>query len=120
LIPDANQTSYSPKRSGSFALSISANGCTYFTNCQSIILSANEEISLEKIKIFPNPTFDILNIYLVKPGTIQVLNAYGSLIRSLNLNQGLQQIDVQELPTGTYFIKWSNKEEIKYIPFVKL
>ncbi len=72
--------------------------------------------SFEKpIKIFPNPTISKLNIETdqrLNHIQIDIFDINGSLIKSIrNQNlSGISGIDVQSLPSGTYFIQFKGKD----------
>jgi hypothetical protein len=65
-----------------------------------------------KVKIFPNPTNDILNFIMPHLKNeilnISIYSELGQLFRKLSLNQnenGNVSIDVQSLPSGNYILK---------------
>jgi hypothetical protein len=77
---------------------------------QTLIVTAitGEEIleNLYKIKIYPNPTFDF--VQLDSPQTIQKLTIYnsqGKVGNIVNLNSCKSNLDFSNLPTGIYLIK---------------
>lgn len=79
---------------------------TYLFNQE---LSAPERLS-ERIKVFPNPTVDILNIE--NPGEVNRLEFYsveGRLIKSVQTN-GDAQISVGDLASGNYILRMWNRE----------
>lgn len=79
-----------------------------------------EELAPQRaLKIYPNPTSDILNIEL--PGELQqtkifIIDQLGRTLIQRNITQENQRVSVDALSTGTYFIKTVNGTAI---PFVK-
>lgn len=58
----------------------------------------------KRIVVFPNPSNAILNIMHAENASIQILNITGQIVfESQNLEE-YNQIDVSNLPTGTYFV----------------
>ncbi|OFY63553.1 MAG: hypothetical protein A3H98_14720 [Bacteroidetes bacterium RIFCSPLOWO2_02_FULL_36_8] len=68
---------------------------------------------MEVLKIFPNPVsgFTYLNIYTeeTQPAVIQVINNVGQIVKEskINLSSGtsVQEVDMNELGSGIYFMK---------------
>ena len=55
-----------------------------------------------KLKVYPNPTAQLLTIETTEEGDRQVVNLLGqTVLRS----KSTQQLDVSTLPSGTYFLK---------------
>ena len=78
----------------------------------------NEE--QDKITVYPNPTKNIIWIAsekdLTKPLNIDIYNAFGEQVLSLDMAEKTKQIDLSNLQAGCYFIKIDNKiyKSIKY------
>ena len=77
---------------------------------QSTITSVNETLELKDFKIFPNPLQDHLNILSPIDGQLQFLDTKGSILRVENLQEGSNQIAIEQLIDGIYFIKIYTKE----------
>lgn len=60
------------------------------------------------IKIYPNPTSGILNIQSEKP--LSSVEVIGLNAQVLNKAKGVNSIDIQNLPAGTYLIKLKTKD----------
>lgn len=61
-IAGANNQSYSPTQSGSYAVSVSLNNCTHLSDCIDISLTGNASIGHETIIVYPNPSNGTLRI----------------------------------------------------------
>jgi Secretion system C-terminal sorting domain len=73
---------------------------------------------------FPNPTTDFVQLILSHDfdGELYLLDASGKLIRSqkLILNKGdIYSVRMEQLPTGTYFIKLADKYSISTVQILK-
>lgn len=74
--------------------------------------------SVEEIKIYPNPTGDFINIRtneLIK--SVVIINMEGKIIRTLNDN--FNQINVQNLPNGSYILKMELADKFLIKKFIK-
>ena len=80
-----------------------------------IVTSVENEIPIDyTINIFPNPSSEIINITgLTKNTEIQIIDIYGEVKKSMNLDiEG--KINVVDLPNGMYFISTKGTES-KYL-----
>ncbi len=69
---------------------------------------------------YPNPVTNLLNLsYTKNIDSVQVINLVGQevLVKSLNAAQG--QVDMSNLPTGTYLVKVTADNQVKTIKVVK-
>ncbi|UHO38668.1 T9SS type A sorting domain-containing protein [Chryseobacterium capnotolerans] len=76
-----------------------------------------QEVSKDKIQVFPNPVSDFIQISGIKDGQIiQIYNIDGRLVKSEIFNS---KIDVSELTSGAYVLKITTREfqfyEFKFI-----
>jgi hypothetical protein len=69
---------------------------------------------------YPNPVTDILNVsYSDMISTVEVFNMVGQQVVTKKLNSTNGQIDMSQLPSGTYVIKVSTDEASKVIKVIK-
>jgi hypothetical protein len=78
-----------------------------FTVSSDFLSSSNQVIANHLIRVFPNPATDFIQIESKNwiNDIIQIFNVNGQLLKTLPFNHSIIQIDVQDLPSGTYFIK---------------
>lgn len=60
----------------------------------------------KNIVIFPNPTTEMLNIFIGEESeniTLQLLNLQGKIVSETSLEQGNNKLNVENLPKGIYF-----------------
>ncbi|MEY3420288.1 MAG: hypothetical protein RIR48_568 [Bacteroidota bacterium] len=88
----------------------------------------NGDNQIEKVEtvvnLFPNPTKDRLNIYIISPNSanqIKIFDVAGKMIYQQNVNEMLTTLDVDQLAKGMYFVKVIDEEgvEISSQKFVK-
>lgn len=86
-------------------------------------LSGVKTIDEDAFKIFPNPAKEILQIELGDQTleNIKVFSMYGQLVKEIDAAQKVNQINVANLPKGTYFVRFSAKDQKRLITrkFVK-
>ena len=68
----------------------------------------------------PNPASGILNISVGKTPIqkLEIFSMFGQLMKSVN-QENKQQIDVSDLPSGTYFTRITTKQDIVTRSFVR-
>ena len=70
--------------------------------------NANSEISL-----YPNPVNKILNIELPSIFQIEIINAFGCIIKKETLTNGTNSIDLSEQLPGIYFVKFIQEKDLQ-------
>lgn len=60
---------------------------------------------MNSLEIYPNPTSSIINIVNAEGQTVVVLNALGQVVASIENATENQQVDLSNVPSGTYFVK---------------
>lgn len=102
---------------------LDANGCEILVTQ---IISDVDDPVFESLIISPNPAFNLLNISVknggVEPMQLEVLDLNGRVINTIfpSYIQRSTSIDIQELPSGTYFLKIRNREAFVVKKFVKI
>lgn len=89
-------------------IKLDKNGCID-TLCSST--TGTYEVDLaSKIKVYPNPTNDIITITNPIGSVIEVFDMTGRLVRSESVNGGgTQTISLQGVPPGAYIMRMQNK-----------
>lgn len=90
-------------------------------NCQTVskTLSITDHI-FEKLKIYPNPTQNLLNIsndLLIDRVEVYILT--GQKLMNISNNSNNFQIDISSLKAGVYLLKLANENNFKSIPIIK-
>ena len=80
----------------------------------------NDEFEMNALKVYPNPTVDILNISYSEPiSTVEVFNILGQQVLSVENNTTEVQIDMSRYASGTYLIKVSSADVFKTVKVIK-
>ena len=76
------------------------------SSCFDASLSIAEKSRKNAIKIYPNPSQDVLNISNLpsQAGTIIIKNIYGVTVKTVNHTATKKTIDIKALQSGVYFI----------------
>jgi hypothetical protein len=83
------------------------NECGSDTSKQTISITANQNLVNDRINVFPNPSADLLHINNISPNSnITLIDVTGRVVAIINDRSKLnEQIQVQNLANGLYFIK---------------
>ncbi|MBL7886706.1 MAG: T9SS type A sorting domain-containing protein [Flavobacterium sp.] len=69
---------------------------------------------------YPNPVKDVLNLsYTQNIDKVQVVNLLGQEMMTKSINAAQSQIDMSNLPIGTYLVRVTANDEVKTIKVIK-
>jgi len=92
-----------------------------------IITAVEENLDLQvKIKVYPNPASEVVNIQFEEPvdGEIDVaiLDSQGKLIKRETIESAMveKQINLQDFPAGIYYIRLTKDKLVNVYKVVKL
>jgi hypothetical protein len=75
------------------------------------------------MKIFPNPFEDIVNIscsdVMNNNSYLRIYNSLGALVYSAELKKNNVKIDLSNLATGLYFLKFENQNKLSVKKIIK-
>jgi hypothetical protein len=113
-IPGANSSSYTALSSGNYRVVVSGdNGCTDTSDVYVHTSTGISETMLAGVSLYPNPVNQLLHIKLPASfGKAQAIlyAADGSVVRSLELQEGVTPLSMQALAPGLYFIRITNEQ----------
>ena len=78
---------------------------TYYYYNQTTAYEPVDPISIEMLKMWPNPASGNVQFDLQEDASLHLYNPTGQLIRRFETSQGNHVLDVSGLPAGTYFVK---------------
>ncbi len=104
------------ERASCFFKSIFCDNCAttlmtqeFSANCSMDSLTSHIEATQNSIELFPNPTQNEFTVTGdLQNYQIEILNASGTLLQTVNSTNTSHTIDISELPQGLFFIKLSN------------
>ncbi|WP_297088179.1 T9SS type A sorting domain-containing protein [uncultured Draconibacterium sp.] len=94
---------------------IAANGYSNlenYLNELTVVVSANEIMSANKFKVFPNPVTDVFHIQsseIIKK--VDVFSLSGKKVFGRANKNGIHELGIQNLPTGIYMLKAVSEKE---------
>ncbi len=88
--------------------------------CNLAFVTDVSETDLESgINIFPNPSTSELNVEILQDAKYSIFNAEGKLIESDQIFEGLNTLDIIDLPVGVYTIQFLSDDKVATKKFVK-
>ena len=130
VIPNANQTTVSPTKSGFYTVkSTDANGCESLSDNFSLTITAVEEeiVSETIVKVSPNPATDKIRVEYSSPNPTksvqaEIINLFGIVLTSKNLvrQNGIYtaEIDVSKQNQGKFFVRIITDNGVKIVPLI--
>lgn len=80
----------------------------------------NEAFDSSNFTFYPNPVNDVLNLsYSQSINKVQVINILGQEVKTVTMDANQAQVDMSNLPTGTYLVKVTSDSQVKTIKVVK-
>ena len=104
-----------------YTINVSASGClsTVFAVTVTVTLS-NDAFALNTFTYYPNPVVSVLNIEsLDLINAIEVYNSMGQKVYSEIPNKLSHTINLENLPTATYFVKLISNTKSSVISIIK-
>ena len=95
-------------------------GSAYFFNYPDV--SYQHEFTVNDIAIYPNPAKEIINIRSGESTDVilQVINMNGDVVLETPVNLSHAEINIKNLPEGTYVVKMSSGDKVYQKKLVKL
>ena len=76
---------------------------TYTTSCQTDV--QNNHMEPNNIQVYPNPANDKVTIITNEMGLMKIMDINGRVIKSNNIENGKEIIDISEITGGVYSIQ---------------
>ncbi len=111
-IPGADQQTFLPGSSGSYAVSISINGCGDTSSCHNVtIVGLADNLHRPFLNVFPNPNNGILHFEsgLQQPVDVTVLSMGGQVVLRRSALPHSSSVDLQGLANGMYVVRFSDR-----------
>jgi hypothetical protein len=105
-ISGANNQSFTPTTSGSYAVVVALNGCVDTSACQTVTITGvdKENLSKQVFSIYPNPNRGNFTIQSTKGGVFELIDVTGKVIHTYIISNTQQTVN-ENLPAGIYFVR---------------
>lgn len=86
-----------------------------------LLTSAEEGLPMPSdVLLYPNPASDLLYLHAAEPGVIELFDHQGKRWLHQSVENHEEELDLQCLPAGAYFLRWSQAgNRAKVIPVIK-
>jgi dihydropteroate synthase len=104
-IVDETGVSFTAAQTGNYAVVVTYGACSVMSDCQLVEVSGLDHLNAMNIAVYPNPANDQITIETVTAGTIEIIDFTGRMVQKMNVEQGVNQVQVSNLSTGTYTVR---------------
>jgi hypothetical protein len=105
ILPGATSQSYMAIANGTYAVSVTLNGCTDTSNCHLILSTGIASANEAAVHIYPNPAHDVLYITTnATAGTIELMDLAGKVIFSKTFTTSSTTLDLSAFANGAYLL----------------
>jgi len=91
--------------------------CSYTITINKLVGVENN--LLNAVKIYPNPTQNILFIDNAENSSVEIFNLNGAMVKRMDVLNNNAEINVSDLNSGVYFLKVQMSEGVRIAKFVK-
>jgi len=83
-----------------------------------LVINGIESGNAGKMIIYPNPTSGELNIELLNPGNIEIISPDGQVLKITNGKPGINYMNLNALPNGLYYIRFTDGENVVHYKII--
>lgn len=95
------------------------NGCEKSLGNISVLSTDIEQLQPSSVTFYPNPFSSALTIQSDKAGLLRIYDVSGQLIWSVEINEGLNRLEVTSVQRGTYFAEFRSNSEVRQWKMIK-
>ena len=121
LVGETNQVFW-PSNNSEYAVTVKENDCEKKSQCMSLLYASTEEYVLGGVKVYPSPANEAIMIDMQRlnnPLEVSVLSITGQVVLREKVTGLKMRLDIQDLPSGTYFVNVKTEKQIRIERFVK-
>ncbi|MBI1306727.1 MAG: T9SS type A sorting domain-containing protein [Bacteroidetes bacterium] len=108
-ISGATDRNYDATESGSYYVVVSTDsGCTNVSDTFAFTYVSVRDFAQAAIRFYPNPANESVIVTGVSDGTLEITDLNGRVIITQKIIGLTTELNTQELPAGTYLLRWSN------------
>lgn len=105
-IPNADEQTYTATTSGTYQVEIDYNGCTATSSCETIQLAGINQMNLNELKVYPNPSNGLFTVeYSNEIEKVEIYTVDGKLVATVAGNNGSKVlINASDWNSGNYLL----------------
>ncbi len=113
VIPGATNQVYTATANGSYALSVTENGCTDTSACYTVTGVGIRENSSDKISVHPNPSKGIFKVTIEEQiGSLVVFDMLGNKVLENPTFRSSAIVDLEHSPKGVYLLRFNSGSQV--------
>lgn len=110
-IPSAKNRIYKTVKNGKYAVIITENNCSDTSECITVDFTGVNTARQSSFKIYPNPTKGKLTIETTSDVQLSITNILGEVVYFTNLVGKKNEVNLEQLANGMYFVNIVSKFE---------
>lgn len=118
-VVNATNQNFTPTVSGSYAVQVTVAGCTLMSDCSTFNVLGVNDYQLEHLKMYPNPTVDVIKLTGFSSDISQVkaklMSISGKEMFTKQLVVNNAELNTKSLSSGIYFLEVSTASGVKKI-----
>lgn len=122
-LPGETNANFTPAVNGDYAVVVTQNNCSDTSACYPMYsVGLQPENATFGFSILPNPSKDEINILLfgvIENSSLEIISAEGKTIMNKNISTQSSSVDISELAPGVYFVRMTNREQVKFVKLIK-
>jgi hypothetical protein len=120
LIPGATSSTFEPVESGQYAAEVVIGSCTTSATLDYLVTGIGEVNGEVVIAMYPNPVVDKVYIEASKDiKNVDLIDALGKTGQRISIQNGEGEVDFTQRASGTYFIRYNYKGNVRFVKFLK-
>lgn len=113
IIPGATNQVYTATANGSYALSVTENGCTDTSVCYTVTGVGIGENMPDEIGVYPNPSEGIFNVTIQEQtGSLVVFDMLGNRVFENSAFRSSAIVDLEHSPKGVYLLQFNSGKQV--------
>lgn len=118
IVEGANEQTYSPNASGSFAVLVTSGVCSAYSDCvEFTYIGVDEEIA-NTIQLYPNPAHDFLQINVSNANLgqrMRITDMTGRIVHQFTITSNTKTIDITTWAVGLYHVHTDSGQAYSFI-----
>lgn len=106
ILPGDTNQSFTAILNGTYAVSVTMNGCTDTSSCFLILSTGIASSFNDAVQVYPVPAHDLLYINTggASTGVVELIDLTGAVVYRKSFNSTMLSVDLSDLSGGVYFV----------------